>query len=518
MAWTDLKAAVAAVVKTNGTQAITGALLQSALSSIIDQVGANATFKGVATPTTTPGTPDGPLFYIAYEKGIYANFNAINITEEDGLVIILYSSNWDKINIPLATKDDLVQVWSYLYRSILGFNLFDASKFEIVNGYLDPNGAYDGAGAYNCTMYIPVSPGETFNIHIVGQPFESLGWVWGYSNDSGSGAIMLQPCEYEVKRTITIPEGINFIRLWGQIGKTHEARLVPSLQYLYEDYEAIKYKTLGTTEEIFYFDLKSSNNYNQSTGELIGSNALYMSGEFVIPTGWCSDIILNYPAAHSSFAVFLYKEDGTYLGCKTAGTNTVIDLKNYDSPYKIIVETYKDWTSTKIIFSGGDYVDKLLSDVAELKSKTGDNTYTKIIAAPNESGQDAIRDILNSITDASPSNQYMIFVPKGRWFECDIQGKQYVKIIGEDRDNTVLYCDGLSTDKFIPENYSHGLTPGTPLSEVPLSQKHCFFAKQNLDVENLTVEVNDVKYCVHLDYEGWSSIKFNNCHFIRRYP
>lgn len=107
MAWTNLKAAVAAVIRTNGNQEITGALLQSTLNSIIDQVGANSTFKGVATPATTPGTPDGPLFYIAYEKGIYANFNAINIAEEDGLVIILYSSNWDKINLPLALKDEL---------------------------------------------------------------------------------------------------------------------------------------------------------------------------------------------------------------------------------------------------------------------------------------------------------------------------------------------------------------------------------------------------------------------------
>ena len=67
MAWNDLKAAVAAVIRTNGTQSITGALLQSTLNSIIDQVGANATFKGVATPATTPGIPDGDLFYIATE-------------------------------------------------------------------------------------------------------------------------------------------------------------------------------------------------------------------------------------------------------------------------------------------------------------------------------------------------------------------------------------------------------------------------------------------------------------------
>ncbi len=74
MTWNDLKTAVAGVIRTNGTQDITGALLQSTLNSIIDQVGSNATFKGVATPSTIPGSPDGPVFYIADKKGIYANF------------------------------------------------------------------------------------------------------------------------------------------------------------------------------------------------------------------------------------------------------------------------------------------------------------------------------------------------------------------------------------------------------------------------------------------------------------
>ena len=34
----------------------------------------NATFKGVATPTTTPGTQDGHVFYIASAQGTYTNF------------------------------------------------------------------------------------------------------------------------------------------------------------------------------------------------------------------------------------------------------------------------------------------------------------------------------------------------------------------------------------------------------------------------------------------------------------
>jgi len=114
MAWNDLKAAVAEVVKTNGTQAITGAVLQLTLNSIIDQVGSNATFKGVAIPSTIPGVPDGNLFYLATQKGSYSNFGGISISEDDGLVILLYSGGWTKINIPVGLKDDVLSTDFYL--------------------------------------------------------------------------------------------------------------------------------------------------------------------------------------------------------------------------------------------------------------------------------------------------------------------------------------------------------------------------------------------------------------------
>jgi hypothetical protein len=51
----ELKQAVSDVIKTNGNQEITGQVLQNTLLSIINIVGANATFVGIATPTTIPG-------------------------------------------------------------------------------------------------------------------------------------------------------------------------------------------------------------------------------------------------------------------------------------------------------------------------------------------------------------------------------------------------------------------------------------------------------------------------------
>lgn len=60
----ELKAAVASVIKTNGNQEITGAVLQNTLTNLISQVGANATFAGIATPDTAPGTPDQNVFIL----------------------------------------------------------------------------------------------------------------------------------------------------------------------------------------------------------------------------------------------------------------------------------------------------------------------------------------------------------------------------------------------------------------------------------------------------------------------
>lgn len=77
----QLKAAVASVIKTNGNQEITGAVLQNTLTNLISQVGANATFAGIATPDTAPGTPDQNVFYIAGQSGTYANFGGYKVTK-----------------------------------------------------------------------------------------------------------------------------------------------------------------------------------------------------------------------------------------------------------------------------------------------------------------------------------------------------------------------------------------------------------------------------------------------------
>ena len=96
--WTTLKAAIANVIKTNGNQEITGDLLQNTLNSIVSAVGENATFAGIATSTTNPGTPDGPVFYLASTPGVYSNFNGIEVGDSETVLLHWNNSTWTKRN------------------------------------------------------------------------------------------------------------------------------------------------------------------------------------------------------------------------------------------------------------------------------------------------------------------------------------------------------------------------------------------------------------------------------------
>ena len=105
----ELKQAVADVIKSNGNQEITGAVFQNVLLTIISTIGNGATFAGIATPTTNPGTPDQNVFYIASQDGTYSNFGGVTL---NGEVVIFTNKkgNWVKTDTGIATKAKLTEV------------------------------------------------------------------------------------------------------------------------------------------------------------------------------------------------------------------------------------------------------------------------------------------------------------------------------------------------------------------------------------------------------------------------
>lgn len=103
--YTSLKDAIAQVVKTNGNQEITGAILQSTLLSIVNGIGVNRTFAGIATPTTVPGTPDANVFYLAAQPGAYVNFGSNAVVTDTVQVFYNNAGNtWSAWTLPIAPQ------------------------------------------------------------------------------------------------------------------------------------------------------------------------------------------------------------------------------------------------------------------------------------------------------------------------------------------------------------------------------------------------------------------------------
>lgn len=100
--WTKLKKAIADVIKTNGNQEITGAIMQQTLMSIVDNMGSNAQFGGVAVPSTVPADTDGSLFYLASTQGTYPNFSGIKVDASEMAVFTKNTAGtWVKTSLPI---------------------------------------------------------------------------------------------------------------------------------------------------------------------------------------------------------------------------------------------------------------------------------------------------------------------------------------------------------------------------------------------------------------------------------
>lgn len=88
----NLKAAINAVIKANGQREITGEVMNQVLTAMVNSLGSNYQFAGVATPSANPGTPDQNVFYMATQAGTYTNFSAIVL--QAGISILLWDGSW----------------------------------------------------------------------------------------------------------------------------------------------------------------------------------------------------------------------------------------------------------------------------------------------------------------------------------------------------------------------------------------------------------------------------------------
>lgn len=138
----ELKTAVAAVIKQNGNEEITGQIMQNTLLSMISNIGANSTFAGVATPETVPGTPDQNVFYLAGTPGVYANFGGYELKQ--GIVMFTNASGAFTA-VDLGFSNDNLKRLFLVDKSIIGIPNIDYDHLYNIPGggapgsYIDSN-------------------------------------------------------------------------------------------------------------------------------------------------------------------------------------------------------------------------------------------------------------------------------------------------------------------------------------------------------------------------------------------
>ena len=88
-------------------------------------------YAGVATPTTNPGTPDVPVFYIAGE-GTYTNFSEISVDKGE-LAVLKWNGSWSKqslkvglppneLNISYSSLHNFIDKFSTIMYNFTGYN------------------------------------------------------------------------------------------------------------------------------------------------------------------------------------------------------------------------------------------------------------------------------------------------------------------------------------------------------------------------------------------------------------
>lgn len=88
------------MVKPNGNQEITGQIMQDALFALIENLGEGWQFGGAVRPSDAPALgADVRGFWLAVEKGVYADFGGVEVTE---LSAIVYGDGWSVLPLGVA--------------------------------------------------------------------------------------------------------------------------------------------------------------------------------------------------------------------------------------------------------------------------------------------------------------------------------------------------------------------------------------------------------------------------------
>lgn len=95
-----------------------------------------------------------------------------------------------------------------------------------------------------------------------------------------------------------------------------------------------------------------------------------------------------------------------------------------------------------------------------------------------------------------------IYVRNGTYNEIQMDGTDYLTIEGESQSGVIIVSDGLREDV--------DPVSGQRYVDMAEADKHGFLVYHTMTFRNLTIRVNDVKYCIHADHSGAYTLTLDN--------
>lgn len=528
----QLRQAVSDVIKANGNQEITGAIMQNTLLSIISTVGSNATFAGIATPTTNPGTPDQNVFYIASEPGIYANFGNVKLIDQ----VLIFSNNngtWYKSEVNIPNDYSLNRFEVNTFTNNLTINSFIKEIYLSGNGF-DKNNKYA--------------------IYSIVRGFDGIGWAISIKNiDTGlsTGWIIISDSEELTGYVKAIKGGYTLellINNWDKIekqivfteedGKLYNALNIdfsPTIKLInYENETTIQISDIkGYSEENREVLSKQFNLFDfGENGKFIGSNGNISNGEYYKISKFQKvkqgDVVLFTAKYHTTSvlnALYGYNNEQRENPIVLLDWSGEAEYINKEVVIPSGVNYIQGWNDMRknenpiLIFKNKQYTfnEDILNRVLELEKKSPN--HKALIVDKNGLGDfTSVVDAVKSINDSSETNVYDIYINEGEYniieeyfgeedyTDANDKGlslPDYVNLIGlGDRDKVILKGE-------MPDSIKYRTSQAFSTLNV----------KYNNNIYNMTITAYNCRYPMHDQTSNSSEncVRYiKNCIFIHK--
>ena len=137
---------------------------------------------------------------------------------------------------------------------------------------------------------------------------------------------------------------------------------------------------------------------------------------------------VSIPVLAGDFIGFAHNSGASIPNFGGTGGDGFFQLMNYPALNAEYTFAYVAgaWVAGTFLIEAGRFTtSEQVEVIAQSVAQTALNKqYIEITATRNAADFNSIRGIVAGITDASENKVYVINVPNGRWFECDLNGKK----------------------------------------------------------------------------------------------